>query len=92
MKIVDKIQDPDIKIIKALYDKWKKTSDGNLTYEAESYDLQSIVNDTGMAEKQLKSHLGNLASFDFVEYDNDMVKLLPSGINFALGYYDKMIH
>lgn len=92
MKLVDKIQDIDAKIIKVLYDEWKKTSDGNLTYESESYNLQTLLKDTGMTENQLRSHLGNLADFDFVEFDKDKVKLLPSGINFALGYYDKMIH
>ena len=50
MHIVDKIQEPDLKIIRALYNDWKETNKGNLSFDADSCSLQSVVKGAGLPE------------------------------------------
>ncbi len=90
MKIVDKIQQPDLQIIKALYDKWKQTNKDRITFDAQSYNLQSFLSEIGMSQETAKHHLDNLQSFDFVTWDKDEIKLLPSGIKYSLGQFDHL--
>lgn len=92
MKTTDRLKEPDIKIVKALYDEWKRNKHGQLSFDAESRAIRDVLTETGMTKDQAGPHLKNLQEFDFIEYDKDYVKLLPSGINYALGSFDKMIH
>ncbi len=88
MNIVDKIQEPDLKIIRTLYNNWKETSKGDLSFDADSCSLQSVVNGSGLSENEVISHLESLQGFDFVKIDRERVKLLPSGIKYAQGQFD----
>ena len=90
MKVIDKIQEPDLKIIRALYNDWKGANQGTLNFDADSCSLQSVVNAAGLPENEAKAHLANLQGFDFVEVDGDRVKLLPSGIKYARGQFDNI--
>ena len=90
MNITDKIQEPDLKIIRTLYSNWKETNKGDLSFDADSCSLQSVVNGAGLPEKEVKSHLESLQGFDFVKFDKERVKLLPSGIKYAQGQFDKI--
>lgn len=90
MKIVDKIQEPDLKIIRTLYNNWKETNKGDLSFDTDSYSLQSVLNGTGLPENEVKPHLKNLEDFAFIKFDGKMVKLLPSGIKYAQGQFDKI--
>ena len=90
MEIVDKIKDSDLKIIKALYDKWKTTHQGVRTYDAQSCDITQLASETGLTENETRTHIGNLSSFDFVAQSQDQVKLMPSGIKYALGHFDNV--
>lgn len=92
MKTVDRIQEKELKIVKVLFDNWKKEKNGELNFNAESCNIHTVLNEAGMTKPQAGPHLKNLQDFDFIEYDKDDVKLLPSGINYALGQFDKMIH
>jgi hypothetical protein len=92
MKIVDRIQDKDLIILKVLFDKWKETHQGKLAYDAEFYEDASIQYATKIPKDSFRSHLENLERIDFVSLENDQVKLLPSGINYCLGQFDKMRH
>lgn len=89
MKIVDKIQEPDLKIIGVLYNNWKETNKGDLSFDADSCSLQSVVNGAGLPEDEVKPHLKSLQDFDFINFDGERVKLLPSGIKYAQGQFDK---
>ncbi len=91
MNIVDRIQEPDLKVIQALYNNWKETKKGDLSFDTDSCSLQSVVNGSGLSENEAKSHLENLQGLDFVQLDGARVKLLPSGIKYAQGQFD-MIH
>ncbi len=90
MKIVDKIQEPDLKIIRTLYINWKESDKGNLSFDADSCSLQSVVNGAGLPENEVKSHLKSLQDFEFVNYDGNGVKILPSGINYAQGHFGEI--
>ena len=90
MHIVDKIQEPDLKIIRALYNDWKETNKGNLSFDADSCSLQSVVKGAGLPENEVKSHLESLQGFAFVKLEGERVKLLPSGIKYAQGQFDKI--
>lgn len=90
MNIVDKIREPDLKIIRALYNNWKETSKGDLSFDTDSCSLQSVVNGAGLPENEVKPHLESLQGFDFVKFDGERVKLLSSGINYAQGQFDKI--
>jgi hypothetical protein len=84
----DKLKNEDLKIIKVLYDDWKKTNpDG---FQAESINLNKILNDTGMSKEQANSIFNNLQDFDFISRDGDEIKLLPSGIKYSLGQFDNL--
>lgn len=91
MNIVDRIQEPDLKVIRALYNNWKETNKGDLSFDTDICSLQSVVNGSGLSENEAKSHLENLQGLDFVQLDGVRVKLLPSGIKYAQGQFD-MIH
>ncbi len=88
MKVIDKIQEQDIKLIRALYNEWKAANNGNLSFDAESMSLQSVINASGLPENEAVDRLRNLQGFDFVEFDGEKVKLLPSGIKYARGRFD----
>ena len=90
MNIVDKIQEPDLKIIRTLYNNWKEANEGNLSFDADICSLQFVVNGAGLPENEVKSHLESLQGFDFVKFDGEGVKLLPSGIKYAQGQFDKI--
>lgn len=90
MKVIDKIQQKDLKIIRALYIDWKKANNGNVSFDAESCSLQHVISASGLSEKEVTDHLRNLQGFDFVEFDGDRVKLLPSGIKYARGQFDNI--
>ena len=90
MKVTDKIQEQDIKIIRALYNEWKKTNSGNVSFDAESCSLQHVISASGLSENEAIDRLRNLQGFDFVEFDGDGVKLLPSGIKYARGQFDNI--
>jgi len=90
MKVIDKIQQQDLKIIRALYNDWKAANSGNLNFEAESCSLQSVISASGLSENEAIDRLRNLQGFDFVEFDGDRVKLLPSGIKYARGQFDNV--
>mgnify|MGYP000879554239 CR=1 FL=1 len=90
MKITDKIQEQDLKIIRALYNDWKAANNGNLNFDADSCSLQSVISASGLPENEAIDHLRNLQGFDFVEFDGDRVKLLPSGIKYARGQFDNI--
>lgn len=92
MRTVDRLHESDLKIIKVLYDNWKQDKGGELKFDAQSCDINMILNEAGMTKPQAGPHLKNLQDFEFIEYDKDQVKILPSGINYALGQFDKMIH
>lgn len=90
MNIIDKIKEPDLKIIGALYNNWKESNKGDLNFDADSCSLQSVVSAAGLTENEVKPHLQSLQGFDFVEFDGDRVKLLPSGIKYARGQFDNI--
>ncbi len=90
MHIVDQIQEPDLKIIRTLYNNWKETGKGGLSFDADSCSLQSVVKGADLPESEVKSHLESLQDFAFVEFGGDRVKLLPSGIKYAQGQFDKV--
>ncbi len=92
MKTTDRLKEQDIKIVKALYDEWKRSKGGELKFDAESRVIEDVLAETGMTKNQAGPHLKNLQDFDFIEYDKDQIKLLPSGINYALGRFDNSIH
>lgn len=92
MKTVDRIQDKDLKILKVLFDKWKQTHQGRLSYDAESHDAVDIYNAVGITKDQFRSHTENLERIEFLSLDEGRVKLLPSGINYCLGQFDNMRH
>ena len=92
MKIVDAIQDQDLRILKALFDKWKETHKGRLSFDAEFADDNTIQYVTKIPKDSFYSHLENLEHIDFVALEHGQVKLLPSGINYCLGQFDKMRH
>jgi hypothetical protein len=92
MKTIDAIQDKDLKILKVLFNKWKQTHQGRLSFDAQAYDAVSIYQAVGISKDQFTSHLKNLERIEFVAWDNDRVKLLPSGINYCLGQFDNMRH
>jgi hypothetical protein len=90
MKVTDKIQEQDLKIIRALYDDWKAASNGNLSFDAESCSLQTVISASGLPENEAIDRLRNLQGFDFIGFDGDRVKLLPSGIKYARGQFDNI--
>jgi len=90
MKVTDKIQQKDLKIIRALYNEWKKSNSGTANFNADSCSLQSVISASGLSENEAIDHLRNLQGFDFVEFDGDRVKLLPSGIKYARGQFDNV--
>jgi hypothetical protein len=90
MKVIDKIQQPDLKLIRVLYNGWKEENRSALDFEAESCSLQSVVSAAGLPLSEAKAHLESLRGFDFVEFDGDRVKLLPSGIKYARGQFDNI--
>jgi DNA-binding IclR family transcriptional regulator len=92
MKIIDAIQEKDIRILRVLYDKWNETHVGKLSYDSQTYDYASIYQATGLTKEQFHSHLKNLQSIEFLSFDEEEVKLLPSGINYCLGQFDDMRH
>ena len=90
MKIIDAIQEKDLIILKVLFDKWKETHQGKLSFDAESYEESSIQYISKIPKDSFYSHLENLERIDFVALEHGQVKLLPSGINYCLGQFDKM--
>ena len=88
MKVMDKIKQADLIIIKALYDKWKPAHQNVRSYDAESCSLQILAKEINLPAEEMIDHLQSLSGFDFVELDQDQVKLLPSGIKYALGHFD----
>jgi len=92
MKTVDRIQDKDLKILRVLFDKWKQTHQGRLSFDAESYDAVDIYKAVGISKDQFRSHTENLERIDFISLEEGRVKLLPSGINYCLGQFDHMRH
>ncbi len=92
MKIVDRIQERDLTILKILFDKWKEMHQGKLSFDAQAYEASSIQYATKIPKESFESHLENLKRIDFVELEKGQVKLLPSGINYCLGQFDKMRH
>lgn len=91
MRIADKLQEPELKIIKALYDKWKTQNTDHVTFEAQNSSLKQILSDIGMSVTQVQTHLESLQAFDFIEFDHNSIKLLPSGIKYARGQFDHII-
>jgi len=91
MRIEDRLQDTEIKIIKTLYDHRNK-SDKVITFDADSYDLTDIIKESGISKNNAMSALKNLKDFDFIEWDKGRVKLLPSGIKYSKGQFDGQIH
>ncbi len=91
MKIADKLQETELRIIKALYDEWKATNTENVSFQAESMELKQILSDIGMSQNQAKTHLESLRAFDFIQFEGDNIKLLPSGIKYARGQFDHII-
>ncbi len=91
MKIADKLQDTELKIIKTLYDKWKSANTEHASFEAESTNLDQTVLSLGMSLNQAKTHLESLQAFDFIEFDANKIKLLPSGIKYARGHFDHIV-
>ena len=87
MKIDDKLQDHEIQIIKALYEHGKKKTN-EVTFQADSYRLSGILNELKMPENIAKSALKNLADFEFVEWEKDNIKLLPSGIKYSMNVFE----
>jgi hypothetical protein len=92
MKIIDAIQEKDLKILKVLFDKWKETHQGRLSFDAQAYDAVSIYQAIGITKDQFASHLKNLERIEFVAWEDGRIKLLPSGINYCLGQFDNMRH
>ena len=92
MKVIDAIQDKDLKILKVLFDKWKQTHQGALSVDAQAYDAVSIYQAAGLTKDQFGSRLKNLELIDFISWEDGRVKLLPSGINYCLGQFDNMRH
>lgn len=90
MKVTDKIQEQDLKIIRALYNEWKEANKATANFDAESLSLQSVLSASGLSENEAIDHLKNLQGFDFIEFDGDRVKLLPSGIKYARGQFDNI--
>ena len=90
MKVTDKIQEKDIKLIGALYNDWKAANNGKVSFDAESCSLQSVISASGLPENEAIDRLRNLQGFDFVEFDGDRVKLLPSGIKYARGQFENV--
>ncbi len=91
MKIADKLQEPDLKIVKVLYDNWKSANKDQLTFNAENLSLQDVLSGVGMSKAQAQTHLESLQAFDFIEFDDDNIKLLPSGIKYSRGQFDHII-
>jgi hypothetical protein len=87
---MDKLQEPDLKIIKALYDNWKTTNKNELSFNAPSCSLQNVLKQAGISDSAGQSHLESLQAFDFIEFDEDNIKLLPSGIKYARGQFDNI--
>jgi len=90
MKVIDRIQQKDLKIIRALYNEWKKANSGSLSFDADCCSLQSVISASGLSENEAIDRLRNLQGFDFVEFDGDRVKQLPSGIKYARGQFDNV--
>jgi len=90
MKVTDKIQDQDLRLIRALYNDWKEANNGKVSFDADSCSLQSVISASGLPANEAIDRLRNLQGFDFVELDGDKVKLLPSGIKYARGQFDNI--
>ena len=91
MRIADKLQQTELKIIRALYDKWKTQNTDHVTFQAQSSSLAQTLSDLGMSMNQAQTHLQSLQAFDFIEFDANNIKLLPSGIKYARGQFDHII-
>lgn len=88
MRIEDRIQDTELKLIKALYEHGKEKST-EVTYDAPSFNLYAILDELRMSENEARPALKNLVDFDFLEWDKDSVKLLPSGIKYSIGQFEQ---
>ena len=91
MRIADKLQETELKIIKALYDKWKAQNTDHVTFQAPNNSLRQMLSDIGMSVNQAQTHLESLQAFDFIEFDQNSIKLLPSGIKYARGQFDHIV-
>ena len=91
MRIADKLQETELRIIKALYDKWKAQNTDHVTFQAQNVSLNQMLGDIGMSINQAHTHLESLQGFDFIEFDKNNIKLLPSGIKYARGQFDHIV-
>ena len=91
MRIADKLQEPELKIIKALYEKWKAANTEHVTFQADSINLDEALSGLGISKDEASSHLASLQAFDFLKLDGNYVQLLPSGIKYARGQFDHII-
>ena len=91
MRIADKLKEPELKIIKALYDKWKAANTEQVTFRADNASIQQTISGLGMSMNQARTHLESLQAFDFIEFDANSIKLLPSGIKYARGQFDHIV-
>ncbi len=90
MRIADKIQDAELKIIRELYNAWKNKNRDTVNFDADSCGLQSVLSRAGLSTNQARTHLESLQAFDFIEFDENNIKLLPSGIKYARGQFDNI--
>jgi hypothetical protein len=49
-----------------------------------------VISASGLLENEAIDRLRNLQGFDFVEFNGNRVKLLPSGIKYARGQFDNV--
>ncbi len=91
MRIADKLQETELKIIKALYDQWKIQNTDHITFQAQNSSLKQMLSDIGISINQAQTHLKSLQAFDFIEFDQNNIKLLPSGIKYARGQFDHIV-
>lgn len=85
----DRLQENDLKIIKVLYDQWKRTNFGQ-SFQAESSNVDLVLEEAGMSWEQACPVLNNLQDFDFIAWDGNDIKILPSGIKYSLGQFDHL--
>lgn len=90
MRIADKIQDVELKIIRELYNAWKNKNQNEVNFDADPCGLQSVLSRAGLSTNQARPHLESLQAFDFIEFDANKIKLLPSGIKYARGQFDNI--
>jgi hypothetical protein len=87
MHTEDRLKDAELRIIRELYERGKKPG-SEVSFKTESHELGNVLSGLGMTEASAKPALQNLKEFDFIEWDEGRVKLLPSGIKYSLGQFD----